>query len=319
MFKVHVESILQKDYSATTGIAFCDRVIAGVGVTDQEEGGPRTADMSEQQEIIIRPGMGAIHYWRDLWRYRELFFFLAWRDILVRYKQTVIGIAWSVIRPLATMLVFTVVFGKLAKFPSNGVPYPVMVYAAMLPWQFFANALTESSNSLTDNANLLSKVYFPRLIVPASAVIVSLVDFLISSVILAGVMAWYRFVPDMKILLLPAFLLMAFLASFGAGLWFSALNVKYRDFRYVVPFLVQFGLYISPVGFSSAIVPEQWRFLYFLNPMVGVIDGFRWATLGDAFPVNWSGFMVSASLVVLIFVGGVLYFRSMERSFADVV
>lgn len=275
--------------------------------------------MTEQNEIIIKPGMGALHYWRDIWRYRELFFFLAWRDILVRYKQTVIGIAWSVIRPLATMLVFTVVFGKLAKLPSNGVPYPVMIYAALLPWQFFANALSESSNSLIDNANLLSKVYFPRLIVPAGAVIVSLVDFMISCVILTGIMAWYRFVPDIRILLLPAFLLMAFLAAFGAGLWFSALNVKYRDFRYVVPFLVQFGLYISPVGFSSFIVPEQWHFFYFLNPMVGVIDGFRWAILGDAFPVNWAGFGISALLVLLVLVGGLIYFRRMERSFADVV
>jgi lipopolysaccharide transport system permease protein len=275
--------------------------------------------MSEPQEIIIKPGMGGLHYWRELWRYRELFFFLAWRDILVRYKQTAIGIAWSVIRPLATMLVFTVVFGKLAKLPSHGVPYPVLVYAAMLPWQFFANALSESSNSLIDNANLLSKVYFPRLIVPASAVIVSLVDFLISCVILGALMAWYRFVPDLKVLLLPAFFLMALLASIGAGMWLCALNVKYRDFRYVVPFLVQFGLYISPVGFSSAIVPENWRVLYFLNPMVGVIDGFRWAILGDAFPVNWPGFAVSALLVALIFAGGVLYFRRMERSFADVV
>ena len=275
--------------------------------------------MTEQQEIIIKPGMGALHYWRDLWRYRELFFFLAWRDILVRYKQTAIGIAWSVIRPLATMLVFTVVFGRLAGLPSQGVPDPVMVYAALLPWQFFANALTESSSSLIDNANLLSKVYFPRLIVPASAVIVSLVDFLISCAILCGLMAWYRFVPDLKILLLPVFLLMAFIASFGAGLWLSALNVKYRDFRYVVPFLVQFGLYISPVGFSSSIVPEKWRLLYFLNPMVGVIDGFRWAILGDSFPVNWPGFLVSLLLVTLILCGGVLYFRNMERSFADVV
>jgi lipopolysaccharide transport system permease protein len=273
----------------------------------------------EQTEIIIKPGMGALHYWRDIWRYRELFFFLAWRDILVRYKQTAIGIAWSVLRPLATMLVFTIVFGKLAKLPSNGVPYPIMVFAAMLPWQFFANYLSESSNSLIDNANLLTKVYFPRLIVPAGSVIVSLVDFFISCVILGGLMVWYRFIPDMKILLLPAFLLMAFMASFGAGLWLSALNVKYRDFRYVVPFLVQFGLYISPVGFSSTIVPEEWRFLYFLNPMVGVIDGFRWALLGDAFPVNWPGILLSSLLVVMIFIGGLLYFRRMERTFADVV
>jgi lipopolysaccharide transport system permease protein len=275
--------------------------------------------MSEQNEIIIKPGMGALNYWRDIWRYRELFFFLAWRDILVRYKQTAIGIAWSVIRPLATMLVFTVVFGKLAKLPSNGVPYPVMVYAAMLPWQFFANSLAESSNSLIDNANLLTKVYFPRLIVPAGAVMVSLVDFLISCVILAGLMAWYRFVPDARILLLPLFLFMALLASLGAGLWLSALNVKYRDFRYVVPFLVQFGLYISPVGFSSSIVPQSWRFLYFLNPMVGVIDGFRWGILGESFPVDWNGFFLSCGLVALLFVSGLLYFRRMERSFADVI
>lgn len=275
--------------------------------------------MIMQQEIVIKPGMGALHYWRDIWCYRELFFFLAWRDILVRYKQTAIGIVWSVIRPFMTMLVFTIVFSRLAKLPSNGVPYPIMVFAAMLPWQFFANSLSESSNSLIDNANLLSKVYFPRLIVPASSVIVSLVDFFISCSILAGIMLWYGFVPDFKILLLPFFLLLAFMVSFGVGLWFSALNVKFRDFRYVVPFLVQFGLYISPVGFSSAIVPDEWRFLYFFNPMVGVIDGFRWALLGDAFPVNWPGFWLSFFLMMLIFSSGVLYFRRMERTFADVV
>lgn len=275
--------------------------------------------MTEQQEIIIKPGMGALHYWQDIWRYRELFFFLAWRDILVRYKQTVIGIAWSVIRPLLTMLVFTIIFGQLANLPSNGVPYPIMVFAAMLPWQFFSNSLSESSNSLINNANLLTKVYFPRLIVPAGSVIVGLVDFLISLVILICLMAWYSFVPDIKILLLPFFLLLAFLASFGAGLWLSALNVQYRDFRYVVPFLVQFGLYISPVGFSSAIIPEKWRMLYFLNPMVGVIDGFRWVILGDAFPVYWPGLALSTSLTVLIFIGGLFYFRRMERSFADVI
>jgi lipopolysaccharide transport system permease protein len=275
--------------------------------------------MQQQPELLIKPGLGALHYWKDIWRYRELFFFLAWRDILVRYKQTVIGIAWSVIRPLATMLVFTVVFGSLAKLPSNGVPYPIMVYAAMLPWQFFANSLTESSNSLIDNANLLTKVYFPRLIVPAGSVIVGLVDFFISLIILFGIMVWYQYLPDIRMLLLPFFLLLAFLASFGAGLWLSALNVKYRDFRYVVPFLVQFGLYISPVGFSSAIVPEKWRLFYFLNPMVGVIDGFRWAILGDAFPVYWPGLILSASLTLLMFIGGLFYFRNMERSFADVV
>ena len=275
--------------------------------------------MKEQPELLIKPGMGALHYWRDVWCYRELFFFLAWRDILVRYKQTVIGVAWSIIRPLVTMLVFSIVFGTLAKLPSNGVPYPIMVYAAMLPWQFFANSLTESSSSLIDNANLLTKVYFPRLIVPAGAVIVGLVDFFVSMFILFGIMAWYRFVPDIRMLLLPFFLILAFLASFGAGLWLSALNVKYRDFRYVVPFLVQLGLYISPVGFSSTIVPEKWRMLYFLNPMVGVIDGFRWAILGDKFPVYWPGLALSVSLTMLIFICGLLYFRNMERSFADVI
>jgi len=273
----------------------------------------------EQPDIIIKPNMGALHYWRDIWRYRELFFFLAWRDILVRYKQTAIGITWSILRPLATMLVFTVVFGKLAKLPSNGVPYPIMVFTGMLPWQFFANSLTESSNSLLSNANLLTKVYFPRLIVPAGTILVNLVDFFISCIVLSGLMVWYSYVPDMKILLLPVFLLLASFASFGAGLWLSALNVKYRDFRYVVPFLVQFGLYISPVGFSSAIVPEEWRFFYFLNPMVGVIDGFRWVILGDTFPVYWQGLMMSAALTLLLFISGLLYFRKMERSFADVI
>jgi len=275
--------------------------------------------MTEQQEIIIKPGMGVTHYWCEIWRYRELFFFLAWRDILVRYKQTAIGIAWSVLRPLVTMGVFTAVFGTLAGLPSSGVPYPVLVYAALLPWQFFAGSLTESSNSLVDNANLLTKVYFPRMIVPAGSVIVGVVDFLISCLVLAALMAWYGFVPDLKVLTLPAFLLMAFFASFGAGLWLSALNVKYRDFRHLVPFIVQVGLYISPVGFSSSIVPEKWRFFYFLNPMVGVIDGFRWALLGDGFPVNWAGIGLSGLLVAAIFASGVLYFRRMEKSFADVV
>lgn len=275
--------------------------------------------MNKDYDLIIEPGGGVRRYWRDLWKYRELFLFLAWRDILVRYKQTAIGIAWSVLRPFLTMIVFTIVFGTLAKLPSNGVPYPIMVYAAMLPWHFFASSMSESSNSLIDNANLLTKVYFPRLIVPAGSVIVALVDFFISLVILFGIMAWYRYLPDVRMLFLPFFLALAFLASFGAGLWLSALNVKYRDFRYVVPFLVQFGLYISPVGFSSAIVPEKWRMLYFLNPMVGVIDGFRWAILGDAFPVYWPGLALSTFLTMVMFIGGLLYFRSMERSFADVV
>ncbi|MHB8171611.1 MAG: ABC transporter permease [Thermincolia bacterium] len=279
----------------------------------------KPSDDSTNYQIIIEPGRGSEQYWRDLWHYRELFYFLAWRDILVRYKQTVIGIAWSVIRPLLTMIVFTVVFGKIAKLPSEGVPYPILVYAAMLPWHFFANSLTECSNSLVANANMLSKVYFPRLIVPTSTVIVSLVDFLISSVILVALMVWYEFIPDWRILTLPLFLLLALLASLGFGLWMAALNVKYRDFRYVVPFIVQFGLYISPVGFSSSIVPENWRLLYSINPMVGVIDGFRWAILGGGAQFYWPGFLLSVALTVMLFVLGVRYFRKTERTFADVI
>ncbi|MDD2467325.1 MAG: ABC transporter permease [Desulfobulbus sp.] len=270
-------------------------------------------------EIIIEPGMGIKHYWRDLWRYRELFYFLAWRDILVRYKQTTIGIAWSVLRPFLTMIAFTLVFNKLAKLPSEGVPYPILVFAALLPWQFFANSLSEASNSLIDNSNLLTKVYFPRLIVPTSSVIVSMVDFCISLGILALLMLWYGFAPDWRFLALPLFFLLAFLSSFGCSLWLSALNVKYRDFRYVVPFIVQFGLYISPVGFSSSIVPEKWRLLYSLNPMVGVIDGFRWGLLGGKSQIYWNGMLVSALVALVIFFFGLRYFRNMERNFADVI
>lgn len=270
-------------------------------------------------EMVIEAGRTESLYWRDLWRYRELFYFLAWRDILVRYKQTVIGITWSVLRPFLTMVVFTIIFNKLAKLPAGGAPYPILVFAAMLPWQFFANALQECSTSLITNANLISKVYFPRIIVPTSAVIVSFVDFLISAVILALLMLWYRYVPDWRILTLPIFTLIAFGAAMGAGLWLAALNVKYRDFRYIVPFIVQFGLYISPVGFRSSIVPEKWRMLYSLNPMVGVIDGFRWAILGGKEAIFWPGFLLSTGLVVVIFWGSLFYFRQTERSFADVI
>lgn len=272
-----------------------------------------------QTELVIEAGRTESQYWKDLWRYRELFYFLAWRDILVRYKQTAIGIAWALIRPFLTMVVFTIVFGNLAKLPSEGVPYPILVFAAMLPWQFFANSLAECSNSLIGNANLISKVYFPRLIVPASSVIVSFVDFMISGMILLGLMAWYNFVPNWNILLLPLFILIAFAAAMGAGLWFAALNVQYRDFRYVVPFVVQFGLYISPVGFSSSIVPQQWRFLYSLNPMVCVIDGFRWAILGGEYRLYWPGFTLSIALVGLLLGSSIWFFRKTERTFADVI
>ncbi|MBD2124684.1 ABC transporter permease [Trichocoleus sp. FACHB-262] len=270
-------------------------------------------------ELIIEAGRTESQYWKDLWRYRELFYFLAWRDILVRYKQTVIGIAWALIRPFLTMIVFTIVFGNLAKLPSGGAPYPILVFAAMLPWQFFASALAECSNSLIVNSNLISKVYFPRLIVPSSAVIVSFVDFLISGMILLALMIWFNFVPDWRILTLPLFILLAFAAAMGSGLWLAALNVKYRDFRYIVPFIVQFGLYISPVGFSSSIVPPQWRLIYSINPMVGVIDGFRWAILGGEAQLYWPGFILSTGLVALLLLTGIWYFRQTERTFADVI
>src|SRR4030067_1808105 len=229
--------------------------------------------------LIIEAGRTERHYWRDLWRYRELFYFLAWRDILVRYKQTVIGLAWALIRPFLTMVWFVFVFSKLTKLPSDGVPYPILVFAALLPWQFFSNAFTEAGNSLISNANMISKVYFPRLVVPTSAVIVSFVDFLISGVILVGLMIWYGFTPDWRILTLPLFIFIAFAAAMGAGLWIAALNVKYRDFRYIIPFVVQFGLYVSPVGFSRAIRAGQRRLLYSINPMAGGIGCFRWVIL----------------------------------------
>jgi lipopolysaccharide transport system permease protein len=270
-------------------------------------------------EFVIEAGRTERQYWKDLWRYRELFYFLAWRDILVRYKQTTIGIAWALIRPFLTMVVFTVVFGTLAKLPSGGAPYPILVFAGMLPWQFFANALSECSNSLIANNNLISKVYFPRLIIPASSVIVSFVDFLISGMILLALMIGYNFVPSWRILTLPFFIAISFAAAMGAGLWLAALNVKYRDFRYIVPFIVQFGLYISPVGFSSSIIPEQWRLLYSLNPMVGVIDGFRWAILGRNVALDWQGFGLSTTLVLLLLGSGIWYFRKTERTFADVI
>lgn len=276
-------------------------------------------DTISPPELVIEAGRTEKQYWKDLWRYRELFYFLAWRDILVRYKQTAIGIAWALIRPFLTMVVFSVVFGQLAKLPSQGAPYPILVFSAMLPWQFFSNSLAECSNSLISNANLISKVYFPRLIVPTSAVVVSFVDFLISGMILLGLMAWYNFVPSWRILTLPLFIAIAFAASMGVGLWLASLNVKYRDFRYIVPFIVQFGLYISPVGFSSDVVPEKWRLLYSLNPIVGVIDGFRWAILGGESHIYLPGFILSLGLVAILLISGIWYFRKMERTFADVI
>jgi lipopolysaccharide transport system permease protein len=271
-------------------------------------------------ELVIEAGRIERQYWKDLWRYRQLFYFLAWRDLLVRYKQTVIGVAWAVVRPVLTMVVFTVVFGKIAKLPSVGTaPYSVLVYAAMLPWQFFATSLSESSNSLILNTNLVSKVYFPRLIVPAGSVITSFVDFVISFTILVAIMAWYQYWPDGRIVFLPLFIVVALGAAIGTGLWLCSLNVQYRDFRYIVPFIVQFGVYVSPVGFSSSVVPERWRLLYSLNPMVGVIDGFRWALLRGESPFYWPGLLASIGVTAILCLTGVWYFRKMERTFADVI
>lgn len=275
--------------------------------------------MSQNSEnfLIIEAGRTEKHYWFDLWRYRELFYFLSWRDILVRYKQTAIGVAWSVIRPVLTMIVFTIIFGRIAKLPSGDIPYPILVFVAMLPWQLFANSLTESSMSLIGNANMISKIYFPRMIMPASSIIVAFIDFFISFIILGIIMAWYRFIPSWKIIFVPIFLLIAFLAAFGVGLMFSALNVKYRDFKYIVPFVVQFGLYASPVGFSSDVIPDKWRLLYSINPMVGVIDGFRWCIIGQDISIYKPGFIISIILTILILIIGIIYFRKTEKTFAD--
>lgn len=276
-------------------------------------------DLSNQW-LVLEPNRIEKQYWVDLWRYRELFGILAWRDITVRYKQTFIGVAWALIRPFLTMMVFTVIFGRLANLPTEGdAPYAVMVFAGMLPWQFFSTALSSCSDSLITNSNLLTKVYFPRLIVPAAAVITSFVDFLISFMILAGLMLWYQWWPTWRLFTLPLWVAVAFAASMGAGLWLASLNVRYRDFRYVVPFLVQFGLYLSPVGFSTTIVPAKWQLVYALNPMVGVIEGFRWAIIGEGTFINPLGFIFSMMIVALLVVTGIRQFRRMEKSFADVI
>jgi homopolymeric O-antigen transport system permease protein len=272
------------------------------------------------EDIIIEAGRQELNYWLDLWRYRELFRVLAWRDLAVRYKQTVIGIAWALIRPLATVVIFTVIFGRIARLPSDGsAPYPLMVFAGMLPWTFFATGLSEASNSLVNSANLISKVYFPRLIVPTATVVVAFTDFLITFAMLIGLMAWFAFWPDWRLLLLPAFILLAFVASMGPALWITALNVKYRDFRYIVPFIGQFGLYVSPVGFSSTVIPEEWRLAYSINPMVGVIDGFRWCILRGQSPLYLPGLALGCCIAAGFFWFGFHRFRKAEKSFADLI
>jgi lipopolysaccharide transport system permease protein len=281
---------------------------------------PREDSFGRERVIVIEPGSTERHYWRDLWQYRELFRVLAWRDISVRYKQTVIGAAWALIRPFLTMVVFTVVFGKLANLPSEGtVPYAIMVFAGMLPWTLSSSALSDTCNSMVGNAHLINKVYFPRLIAPMAKAGVAFVDFSINFMMLVGLMIWYHFVPDWQIVLLPAFVGFALLAGLGPGLWLSGLNVKYRDVGYIVPFLVQLGLYVSPVGYSSSIVPEQWRLLYSLNPMVGVIDGFRWCILGGQSALYVPGFVLSVGVTAFFLWFGVRQFRRMEKGFADLM
>ena len=270
--------------------------------------------------IVIEPGVLEQNYWRDLWRYRELFYVLAWRDVAVRYKQTVIGAAWAVIRPVLTMVVFSVIFGRIANLPSEGsAPYPLMVFAGMLPWTFFSTGLSEASGSLIGNSSLIGKVYFPRLIVPVASVVVAFADFLIAFAVLLLIMAYYTYAPGWQMLALPGFVLLCFLASIGPGLWITALNVKYRDFRHIIPFLIQLGLYVSPVGFSSHIVPPQWQLVYALNPMVGVIEGFRWCILGGQVNLNLLSLAVSVAVTAFFLWFGVRRFRRTERSFADLI
>jgi lipopolysaccharide transport system permease protein len=283
---------------------------------------PRSEPAPAPQEhvIVLEPGRAELNYWRDLWRFRELLAILAWRDVSVRYKQTVIGVVWALIRPFLTMVVFTIVFGRLAKLPSDGsAPYPILVFTGLLPWFLISSILTDASNSLIGNANLISKVYFPRLVIPAAAAFTALVDFLVNLAMLALLMAWFEFLPSWRVILLPLFIFLAVLASLGPALWITALNVKYRDFRFVIPFVVQFGLYVSPVGFSSSVVPPQWRLLYSLNPVVGVIDGFRWCLLGGESQIYLPGFLASLAVVGFFLWYGVSYFRATERTFADMV
>ncbi|MGG6269272.1 ABC transporter permease [Leptolyngbya sp. AN03gr2] len=275
---------------------------------------------SPKPKFVIEAGRIEQQYWRDLWQYRELFYFLSWRDILVRYKQTAIGIAWAIIRPFLTMIVFTVIFSNLAKLPTQGTtPYPILVLAALLPWQFFASSLAQTSNSLVSNANLISKIYFPRLIVPASAIVVNFVDFLVSGLLLLGLMIWYQYIPSWRIMTLPFFVLMAGMTAFGFGLWFASIYVKFRDVAQLIPFVIQLGQYISPVGYSSDVIPEQWRFLYSLNPMVGVIDGFRWAILNGDQSLYLPGLFLALIIILLFVWTGIYYFRGVERTFADII
>jgi lipopolysaccharide transport system permease protein len=277
------------------------------------------AIMSSSQEIIIEPRRAVRHYWRDLWQYRELFYFMAWRDVLIRYKNLSIGFAWALLRPFLTMLILTLVFNRFAGLPSQGIPYPVLVYSALLPWLFFAQAFADAGNSLVNKESIINKIYFPRMIVPTSAVVVSFVDFLAALSVLVLLLAWYRYLPGWQIAALPLFMLMAFVLALGAGLWISALSVQYRDFRYIIPFSVQIGLYLSPVGYDSSLVPLEWRSWYALNPLVGIIEGFRWSVSGRLMPHLLHDISLSLAVMLVLSVSGILYFRRIERSLSELL
>lgn len=304
--------------------AYCRRAIAErcvhpVAVIDTDRPAPTVRTPPLQQPLIVisaQRGPLALR-WRDLWEYRELFFFLVWRDVKVRYKQTLLGAVWAILQPVMAMVIFSVFFGGLAKISSDGFPYPVFAYAALLPWQLFATALTTSANSLIASSSMVRKVYFPRIALPVAGVLASLVDFAIAFVVLIGLMAWYRLVPTPAVLLLPLFLAQAVLTALGVGLWLSALNARYRDVRHALPFVVQFWLFATPVVYPSSLLPEPWRTLFGLNPMVGVVEGFRWALLGSSPPSLMIGFSALVSLVLVI--TGMIYFQSVERKFADVI
>jgi lipopolysaccharide transport system permease protein len=309
-----IEQLKGSLFQSAGATAFDNAVVATSSVVGPEEAAPH------DDVLVIEAGRAERNYWYDLWRYRELFAILAWRDVAVRYKQAVLGVGWAVIRPFMTTIVFTIVFGRLAHLPSDGsAPYPLLVFVGMLPWFLLSSILTEASASLVANANLVGKIYFPRIIIPAAAAVVAIVDFVINLVLLVVLFLWFGFMPSAKIFLLPFFFVIAVLASLGPALLVAALNVEYRDFRYIIPFIVQFGLYVSPVGFSSAIVPDKWRFWYSLNPSVGVIDGFRWCLLGGDSALYWRGFLASLAVVGGLLWLGIVFFRRQERTFADMI
>ena len=270
--------------------------------------------------IIIKPSSGLIKInFKELWQYRELFLFFAWRNIVIRYKQTAIGIAWAGIQPIITMIIFTIIFGKLANLPSDGIPYPILVMAGVLPWQFFATSLQQASLSVVGNAGIVSKIYFPRLIVPLSSVISSIIDFCIAFLVFVVMLLWYQIIPSINIIFLPFFIVLAIVTSVSFSLWFSALNVAYRDIKHILPFLIRIGIYISPVGFLSTTVPDKYRIIYFLNPLVGIIDGFRWCVLGGKVNLAWDGLIISMVITSIILISGLYYFTKNEKKFADII